>query len=261
MGLWSSPWRERRERKRKATPRRRGPPPSSKVERQKQGPQHQGVEVFVPVSNVRAGLSKSVRTWQPPLNPDRLQRRQLGVREMRSERWFPRSSTKVRTRGIPFISNSGHITGSTLYYWKCSSAQWFATLCRSVWKKLSRRNGKKSIKTKLSKDLIARIAVYYSIKQSEGDLERVLHCHAKRARGLLHHLVCNMDDPQRFLYGQMLQSISWLQSRGKPRAQSIEKFEIPDYRGLWTFDTVRDISIHLNWASDPWIVGPLRLSN
>lgn len=198
--------------------------------------------------------------WVPVKNPDQHDRKLLGVRLMRSTRWFPRSTTKVAMRGLPYIMPSGHISGSTLYYWKCSSAQWFATLCRSVLKNLLKRNTKKSMRKKLSRDAIARIAVYYSVSNSESDLERLLHCRVKDVRRLLHYYICKLDDQQRFLYDQMCNSISWLQSRGSPRAQSVEKFEIPDYRGFWTFDTIRDISIQLNFISDPWIIGKIRLT-
>lgn len=212
----------------------------------------------MPISSKKSDR-KPVRAWDPPVNPDPGVRRQLGVRLMRSHAWFPKSSTKVRCRGLPYIDPGGHITGSTLYYWRCSSAQWFATLCRSVWKRLSRRNNAKTKKNKIGKQHIAKIAVYYSITMNDSSLERLLHCRAKGVRDLLTYLVCKLDEPERFLYGQMLNGISWLESRGKPRAKSIERNEIPDYRGFWTFDTKRDIAVLLNSTADHWVRAPIQL--
>jgi len=218
------------------------------------------VRYHVPICSVREPTVK-----YSPYAPDKssvISRDSLGVRLMRSERWFPGTSKKA-FRGIPYVDNAGHITGSVILNWRCSSAQWFSTVVRSVWKSLSKRNRNKSRKNKMSKDLLTRISIFYSISMDDSKLERLLHCDVGRARALLQFYTCNLDDQQRFLYGQMsLSGILWLQSRGKPRAQSIKKTYIPSYRnfGLRSYDTTRDVNAYLNWASDPWIVGPLRLS-
>jgi len=180
----------------------------------------------------------------------------------RSEKWFPKGTTKVASRGIPYIDKGGHITGSSKVIWKCSSAQWIATVARSIFdvikkrmKHGSHRKSKKSID-----DFAMRVAIYYSLTQNDSRLERLVRCHHKSSVSLLFKFVCEMDDQTRFSYGQMQTSILWLQSRGYPRAKSISKCYIPAYRnfGLRSYDTTRDISVYLNWLCDPWIAGPLR---
>jgi hypothetical protein len=253
VGLWSLPWQKRRRTRRSRPPR---PPLRRDVRTERVKKPDQPVNYHCPVTS--NWMQPKALPWVPPHNPGPTDRRQLGVRLMRSTRWFPRSTTKVACRGLPFITPAGHISTNILYTWKCNSAQFFATLCRSVLKSLLKRCNKKSRKNKLSRDAIARIALYYSIDQRESKLERLLHCEVRNVRKLLSKLISNMDDQKRFLYGQMLSSILWLQSRGRPRAQSMQKQEIPDYRGFWTFDTIRDISEELNRAGDPWIVRPVK---
>lgn len=214
----------------------------------------------VPISSVKPKDSQRPSRWEAPcVSKVAMGRACIGLRLMRSERWMPPVSTKIRNRGIPYILPSGHISGSSLATWKCSSAQWFATLCRSVWKRLSKRNNKKSIKKKLSKDMVTRIAILYSISQNDGDLDRLWYCNTRNVRGLLHHKLCKLDDQKRFLYDQMLHSISWLQSRGSPRAKSscTENSTIVvhlDSGRRWRF-----ITEYLNFLCDPWIVGKLMI--
>jgi len=248
VGLWSSRWQPRRKKARRPRSSLANPPPK---EISDEKPTEEPAVRFH--QEIKSRRNAGGEAWIPPQNPDPSIRRQIGVRLMRSTAWFPKSTTKVALRGLPYILPSGEITGSALYSWRSNSAQWFSTLCRAVWKRLSKRSNKKSRRNRLSKDVVARISVYYCITQNNSNLERLWHCDAKRVRGLLHYLISIMDDQKRFLYDQMCQSILWLQSRGKPRAQSISKFIIPDYRGFWTFDTIRDISICLNALCDPWI--------
>lgn len=184
------------------------------------------------------------------------------TRLMRSERWFPDSRTKVRERGIPFVDNGGHITGSCTMTWKCSSAQWYATCIRSVLHKLKKRMKPGNPKYgRPSLDLVTRIAVFYVTTLDDAALERLVRCRTKYTRGLLYHYWTKVDAQQRFCYGQILQSISWLQSRGKPRAKSITKCYSPEYRriGLRSYDARREIKTYLHWLSDHWIVGPVQL--
>jgi len=106
-------------------------------------------------------------------------------------------------------------------------------------------------------DLIARISAYYVATQNDSALERLVRCRSPATRGLLYKLVSQMDEKPRFLYGQMLISILWLQSRGKPRAKSIDEVEFGPCSEI-TQNKVRTISVYLNGLSDPWIVGPIR---
>jgi len=214
----------------------------------------------VAVTSKILGPSQQYTCWKAPkVNEIPGGRESIGLRLMRSERWLPPVSTKVRNRGLPYILPSGHISGSTLATWKCSSAQWFATLCRSVWKVLSKRNFKKSKNRILSKDMVTRIAIYYSVSMNDGDLNRLWLCKAKDVRGLLHNKISKLDEPKRFLYDQMLHSISWLQSRGSPRAKSSCTDNSVVEVHLDSGRRQRCIIVYLNLLCDPWIVGSLRL--
>lgn len=185
----------------------------------------------------------------------------LGIRLMRSEAWFPSHDTRVSLRVIPFILN-GHITSQPLGYWHCTSSQFFATITRAIFNKLQKRvysSDKSKNRKKISPDLLARISIFYSSTLDDSKLERLLKCHPKKCRALLFHYICEMDEQKRFLYGQMLSSILWLQSRGKPRAKSIQKSFIPKYRTFQTgkFDVSGRIRRSLAAFGDQWIVrGP-----
>lgn len=180
---------------------------------------------------------------------------------MRSTRWLPGSTTKVAVRGQPQIDKGGHATTSLLM-WKCSSAQWFSTLAKDVyWRLRKRLNKGKSTKKHYSRDLLGRIAIYYATTMNDSGLERLSRCNNRKVtRRLLEYLLHKMDENQWFLYGQMCQSILWLQSRGNPRAKSIKKTILPYYRriSVKSYDCRREIYTYLAWLSDPWIVGPLR---
>lgn len=182
----------------------------------------------------------------------------LGIRLMRSERWFPGHSDKKSLRSIPFINN-GHITSQTLGFWHCTKSQFFATVTRQVHDALVNRvysSNKRKNRKRICRDLLTRIAIFYTSTLDDSKLERLLKCHPKRCRSLLFHYICEMDEQKRFLYGQMLQSILWLQSRGNPRAKSILKTFIPRYRNLSVkdFSTVGYIKRSLDAFGDPWIV-------
>jgi len=189
-------------------------------------------------------------------------RSKLGIRLMRSERWFPLRTTEVAVRVIPYIYN-GHISSNPLGYWKCSAQQHFATICRMVFEQLKDRfwkSGYKHRRDRVSRDFVAKVSIYYALTYNGGHLERLIRCNTKKAsHKLLHSYTCAMDEQKRFLYGQMLSSILWLQSRGNPRAKSILKTYIPEYRRflLGTYDASGPIKVCLNRLGDPWIVNLL----
>lgn len=219
--------------------------------------------VFAPPAHKVSSISKK-HLREEPVPVASKSPRLYGMALMRSERWNPPGGTKVRTRGIPFIDKGGHISGSSLMTWKCSSTQWFATVVHSVFARAKKRmNRPCTNKRKLKNDdLLMRIAIYYVCTLDDSAFERLLCCYTKGARKLLTYRVNAMDDRQRFLYGQATQSCSWLRYRGcPPRVQSIKKTVVSDYRrfGLQTYDSRRPRTEYLNWLCDPWIVGPLRL--
>lgn len=185
-------------------------------------------------------------------------RNSLNYKLMRSERWFPRSTTKVANRGLPYIDRGGHICGSSLMTWKSSSAQWFSTVCRSVFNKLKNRMSHDTKSYRKRRDFIAKVSVFYCITQDDSKLERIVRCHEHFAQGLYYKFVLQMDEQERFLFGQMLNSILWLQSRGKPRAKSIDELN-HGFCKMVTSNKTRDISVVLQRLSDPWITGPLKL--
>lgn len=180
-----------------------------------------------------------------------------------SEKWIPGARTKVRVRAIPYVTEWGTISSNGLVYWKCSSAQWIATLAATVYGRLHRR-ATRSNRYKMgrgSRDLLAGISIFYTITLDEWAIERLYGC-AKRnhgaARRLLYRLVQLMDENQRFLYGQMCQSILWLQSRGDSNhgAKSIVRKTIcAQYRNFdqKSYSAERQIKTYLNEISDPWI--------
>jgi len=188
------------------------------------------------------------------------------LRIMRSNRWFPGSTTKVALRGIPFVNKGGHISGSTELIWKGSAAEFFATVVRRVFdvlkKRLSPGRYKKGRST--HRDLILKIAAWYTITLDDAGLERICRCDYKFRRGLHHYLMLQMDDQKRFLYGQLLQSSLWLQSRGScnPRAKSIAKTDVIPLYFLRLKDggsTKRSNTEYLNWWADAFVYQPVRI--
>lgn len=191
--------------------------------------------------------------------------RKLGISLMRCERWNPGPPTKNRLRGVPFIDKGGHISGSCVMNWRCSSTQWFATVLHSVFRRSKRRMSKGSIdeRKRKSDDLIFKIAAYYVCTMDDTAFERLLCSYVRGTLKLLTYLVNKMDDRQRFLYGQATCSASclWLRYRGcPPRVQSINKTILAHYRrfDLKIYDSVRERNSYLNSLCDPWIVGGLR---
>jgi len=179
-----------------------------------------------------------------------------------SHRWLPRKnlSSKVRVRGLPMVQG-GHILGCTLVQVKCSSAQWFTTMVYSVFQSLKKRLHLATYgKRKWSKDLVMRISIFYVISMNDYLLERILRTSGNPRRAVEKY-AHQMDDEQRFLYGQTCLHVSWLQSRGKiPRVKSITKSFASEYRsfGVQNFCVHKQIMVYLDWLSDPWIVGQLK---
>lgn len=195
----------------------------------------------------------SLERYKPCTNPSFLTKCELGIRQMRSHRWFPGSEKNILFwYKMPFITQQGYISPYTLYTWRCTPTQYFATLCRSVLKNLLKRNSKKRKKFKLCRDMIARIAIYYSLTQDKSTLERLMHC-TSNTRKLLDYYLSQTDEPKRFLYGQMCNSILWLQSRGIPRASSIKLTYLKKYRNfqIENFDASSIINDYLKGLGTP----------
>lgn len=181
----------------------------------------------------------------------------LGSRIAWSEKWIPGSRpTKVRVRGVPYITSAGHLTRSITSIWKGGSAQFFATTCRLVFNKLRRRTSKwnEHAGRKGPASFLMKVAIFYAICQDSRKLERLIH--ANQPHRLLMGYTAKMDEQLRFLFGQACLHADWLQLRGpKPRAQSISRCFLPQYRriGLRSYSAGEEIRSALSRVTDPWI--------
>lgn len=186
------------------------------------------------------------------------QSRAIGTKLMRSQAWAPKSNTKVRLRGLPYILPSGHLSGSVLLTWKCTAYQWFATVVRKVIERISKRSIVKRRSRYKTQRHLTEIALYYVLTNDDSKLERLLCCRKEGFRALIYRLIQRLDEPTRFCFDQALQSALWFELRGYPRVQSNKQ----DY----TVETVYEPGVHgrsrqiqtrCNSLCDPWIIDGL----
>lgn len=147
---------------------------------------------------------------------------------------------------------------------ECSSATWFSTMVHSVYNSLVKRVHLRTYgRRKWNSDLLVRIAIFYVITTDDYLLERILRT-SGNPRKAVEKYSHSMDDQKRFLYGQACLHASWLKSRGSkiPRVKSITKCFAKEYRnfGLRSYGVSKQITCYLDWLSDPWIVGPLKVA-
>lgn len=184
--------------------------------------------------------------------------RPLGVKLMRSQVWTADTErSKVAWRAQPYVLKSGHIGGSAVLKWKCSSYQWFATTVRSVIERLRKRKVV-SRRCKYKKwRHITMIAIIYVLTNNDSMLERLLHCRGVDFTRVFFHYINTVDDKIRFLYDQASKSALWFELRGNPRVQSTKKTIVEHYRNfsVKNFDTRRQRRELVDCLSDPWVVG------
>lgn len=179
-----------------------------------------------------------------------------GTRLMRSERWAAdRSNSRVAVRGIPFILDTGHISGMITSYWRCSSYQWFATTVRSVIDRLEERSVVHKRSRYKTWRHLTMTAVLYVITQDDGVLERLLHCKREAFVRLHRYYLERVGEQNRFLYDQALSGALWFELRGNPRVQPTKKTILAKYRNLSvrSFDASRDKRLAADQIADPWI--------
>lgn len=176
---------------------------------------------------------------------------------MRSQIWAPKSNSKVRLRGLPYILPSGHLSGSVLLTWKCSAFQWFSTVVRAVIEKIKARSiVNKRCRYKTYRQL-TEVAIYYVLTNDEYSLERLLCCRRRGFRGLLYFLIKRLDEPMRFCFDQALSSALWFELRGNPRVQSNKQYVLETVYTPGVCGRNRQITQCMNAISDPWIIDGL----
>jgi hypothetical protein len=181
-----------------------------------------------------------------------------GAKLLRSTRWAADPQTpKVCRRGIPFILNSGHFSGSILCTWRCDSYQWFATTLSLLIRKLRQRRAVSRYTRYKSWSQVTKIAILYILTSDDRMLERLLNCQKKGFVRTFCYYLNTLDDKNRFLYDQALSGASWFELRGNPRVQSSKKTVVDSYRNfsVKSFDSNRLRRERANEISDPWIIG------
>jgi len=181
-----------------------------------------------------------------------------------SERWVPELHSKNKVRAVPFITREGAISSNAVCYWKCTSAQWFATVVATIYERLRKRlvrTRKFRGKGKMPHDLLTRIAAYYAITLEDSTFGRLMQC-AKRnpsaARRYVWKLVSRMGENQRFLFDHALFSAKWFQLRTqKVCAKPIDYYRRSQLRKRVRVGSllypIRGIRTLLDDLSDPWI--------
>lgn len=138
------------------------------------------------------------------------------VRFRLSEKWYP----KILPKGdfsIPFIDHSGHIHALSLGTWRCSPVQLFATICSTVYKRLTNITRSQNRKKRCNLDCLFRASLYYTITNDDSFLRRclsMLYRMDKNIQGFVYFKTKQMDANRRFLYDQVrVYSPLWFQSR------------------------------------------------
>jgi hypothetical protein len=181
----------------------------------------------------------------------------MGVKLMKSCRWAADShGSKIRNRAVPWIMPSGHISGSTLFTWRCSSYQWIATVVRSILQRIKKRAVVSRRSRYKTWHQLTLVAAFYTITNDVFAFERLLNCHRSVFTRLFFHQVQRVDESKRFLLDQTLKGVLWFQLRGNPRVKSTKKSILAKYRNfsVKNFDTAGIRRREADELCDPWIV-------
>lgn len=153
-----------------------------------------------------------------------------------STRWFLRQNWPTYRRPIPlpYIQKSGKLSMSAIAIWNAYPEQIVASVSSTVYlrlkKLLTKRHGKKNM-TAL-RDVTFRCASLYAITHNDWLIDRFLGILRRKplegkkvVKKLLHSVLCNLGENERFVYNQIYFQISWLtfrskRPRDKPKANS-----------------------------------------
>lgn len=149
---------------------------------------------------------------------------------------------------LPFINKIGLITNHFLGIWKCSYHDLFCTLIATVYKRLRSRFYEKSGNNRKLRysdlDLYKVAFLYVSSNDQQWFLRTygLMKTNPKALKNHLYYKISQMDNNIRFLYAQMQNCISWVQSRcrqGK-RVKSIPSSWSTKYPELLEFKMIRN---------------------
>jgi len=182
-----------------------------------------------------------------------------------SDGWFPKNITPKRClRAMPFITPEGYISTNTVYYTRCTSSIWFASVVSTVFDRLKarrRRWSRDGKRVHRNDDLLLKIALLYTLTLDSGFLTRSVECSKhkdKAAVKLVYSKSRNVDAQTRFWYDQALKGASWLKRRGgNPRDKSTnsQEYRIIDVdlgKQLWG-----DAQRKIDALASPWTMQEL----
>jgi len=138
-----------------------------------------------------------------------------------STRWFDVNASNRAFTPVPFVTISGHLSGSTLCFWTAYPQQIVASLTATVYQRLLRlvakRHGHKFAGS--CKLTLFKVSAYYATVHDDGFLNRILGILKKRNRRAAHNLYtfayCNLDEDKRFVINQSCQQFLWLSFRSR----------------------------------------------
>jgi len=148
-------------------------------------------------------------------------RRIEGMATRTSTRWFQVKESKKIFTPVPYVTNSGKFSISTLCFWNTYPEQIIASLTSTVYQRLrglvGKRHGFRCLKH--YRETLFKIAAYYTVTHDDYFMDRVLGILKRKARkqahNLLHFAVSTMDENIRFVYDQICSQILWLSFRAK----------------------------------------------
>jgi len=138
-----------------------------------------------------------------------------------STRWFDDVRSKRMHTPIPYVSNSGKISGSTLCFWTAYPEQICASLTSTVYSRIRKIVGKRhSFKyAGRCRETLFSAAAYYACTRDDWFFDRFLGIlrrkHRRSAHNLLKYALCTLDDDKRFVINQICDQISWLSFRSR----------------------------------------------
>jgi len=174
---------------------------------------------IVLASSAPSALHKEYLPWFIPRYPE-----SNGlVRFKISNNWFGKKEHPKTGMFLPFINKIGLITPTFLGIWKCSYHDFFTTLVATIYKRLKHQMYKHFRKRQKTSDHdLYKIAFIYASEQDNSWFLRTYGILKNQPKALKNHLYYKfkqMDKPIRFLYAQMQQCISWVQSRSFSRGR------------------------------------------
>jgi len=169
-------------------------------------------------------------------------------------RWFRNLPASRREEiVIPYVMNTGKFSVHALATWLCYPEQAVVSVTATVYQrllKLFQRRKRNLRDTKhRDKNLILKIAAYYSITHSDYFLDRMLALlgRSKAVKGIFRSFLCRLGDKLWFVYRQVCLHTYWLTNRSlgtrdKPRMSTTKVPQLPDL-GYWV--TEMDITDQL----------------